>query len=84
MKSLLHARVITVWSLTHRVKFKTSCILSFTASYLQGSLQETLSKSGKSLGPWRDPQVHGSLWFMSWSPPDPPHLTESESESSWD
>jgi hypothetical protein len=28
MKSLLHSRVIRVWYLKHRVKFKTSCILS--------------------------------------------------------
>jgi hypothetical protein len=60
MKSLLHARVIRVWSLQHRIKFKTSCILSLTMSCLQGSQQGTLSKSEKSLGPWRKPQMHGS------------------------
>jgi hypothetical protein len=30
VKSLLHTRVVRVWSLKHSVKFKTSCILSLT------------------------------------------------------
>jgi hypothetical protein len=57
MKSLLHATVVRIWSLKHRVKFKTSCILSLTTSCLEGSLQGTLSRllvmSRKSLGPRR-------------------------------
>jgi hypothetical protein len=67
MKSLLHGKAFRVWSLKHRVKFKTSCILSLTMSCLQGSLQGTLSKSGKSLGPWKEPQMLDSLRLMSQS-----------------
>jgi hypothetical protein len=67
MKSLLHARVVRVQSLKHRVKLKTSCIISLTMSCLQGSLQGTLSKIGKFLGLWRDPQMHGSQCLMGQS-----------------
>jgi hypothetical protein len=35
MKSLLHVRVVRVQYLKHRVKFKTSCVLSLTMSFLK-------------------------------------------------
>jgi hypothetical protein len=51
MKSLLRARVNRIWSLKHRVKFKTSCILSLTMSCMQGACKGLLARVGNLLAP---------------------------------